>query len=155
MGIAAINVANNIIKISKEKHIPISLHKLHLLLYIVYTMYAQCTGKPLFSERFLVRAAGPVCPSVEWKFGCYGAHGRIKDYGRDACGSVWMMDPSSDIGSGMKIRHILADIADVYLPKSDRELQDIVCRPENAWNQARSRGQEELDFEQIRQDKLC
>lgn len=69
----ALDIANQIVRLSNETGEPVTNIKLQKLIYYTYAWYAVEKGKPLFEENIEAWKYGPVIPSVYEAFSEYGA----------------------------------------------------------------------------------
>lgn len=138
--VSAMTVANSILSLASRNGVPVNPMKLQRLLYLAYCGYAKSTGNRLFHERFAKWAFGPVCESVYWKFQCFRDK-PIACLAKDAKGVASVLDTTGCPA----MRHVLADIEDVYLRMSARTLCDVVRADGTAWDKAFRTGKDYLD----------
>ena len=146
--ITAIPVANTLLAELKLRGVSATPMKLQRMLYLVSVGYARETGQLLFSEPFACWQYGPVCPSVQAKFGCFKAH-PVTKYGKDACGNALFLDLAS---SGPALRHAVADVVAKCARADVRALSNVVRTDGSAWERAFRSGSETLSDRDLRND---
>lgn len=140
-------LANSILITATESQVPLTPAKLQRLVYLAYAAYLKQTGGKLFSEEFQVWNRGPVILSLHWKFRCFG-NKQIMSYAKDAAGNIITIDTKRS----PVMRHILADIKDLYLRVPELNLSQLLTAPGTAWFEAVQNRQTILDDHDIKQD---
>lgn len=78
--ISPLSVVNNILYLSSNEDIPITLMKLQKLLYFLYRYYLVKTDNSLFADRFEAWKYGPALSIIHDNFGHYKDHSITQYY---------------------------------------------------------------------------
>ena len=86
---------NNFIKKAAEEKTSMTPLKIQKLLYMLYSCYYRQTGRPLFSDQFVVWPYGPVLTVVYDEFKKYKS-GNITDFHYSSDGKVYVVDEDDE-----------------------------------------------------------
>ena len=129
--VGALDVANNVLRLSFSDGFDVSPMKLQKLLYFVYKRHIKETGRPLFSERFEPWRYGPVLSSVYGAFKRFGTN-HINAYYKDCNGDVWLVDEDGDTA----FRNSLHAIWNKYKSHGGIHLSSLTHKKGSAWDVA-------------------
>ncbi|WP_276848954.1 Panacea domain-containing protein [Corynebacterium pyruviciproducens] len=141
-------VANNILaRAFKEKLYPTPM-KLQKILYFVSSQYIKKTGHPLLESPFLTWAYGPVVYTVYDEFRPFSKNG-IKRYARDAAGQSYIVDENKD----RALEESLSEVWEATKHRGAVDLSKITHKESSAWDKAYQRGENTLNWEDVKQDR--
>lgn len=129
--VPAMAAANAVLELGSHEGIPVTPIELQRLLYLVYCGYEKADGTRLFTEPFRVWQYGPVVESVYWKFRCSRVD-PVTCFASDAKVVVEGLDTERSPA----LRHVMADIWQLYLGMSPVEPCGLVRTGGTAWDYA-------------------
>jgi len=144
-------IANEFLKIAKEKGDALTPMKLQKLVYFAHGWYLALTGQPLISERIEAWQYGPVIPALYHEFKVFGndpitasatdfhledGKAKFKPNTLDECGA--------DKEEIDKVKSLIARVYDVYGPFTAVRLSNSTHMQGSPWQQVYKDGVKRL-----------
>jgi Uncharacterized phage-associated protein len=125
------SVANLLLDLAEEQHLPITNLALQKLLYFAHGHFLIRTGRPLLSGSFEAWQYGPVHPAVYREFKVSGARAiTTRAIARDVMSGIERPLPPID---DIEIRNQLVSVLSSYGHLSPGRLVDISHAPKGPW----------------------